>query len=65
MNEHKTFPQEKPEIPDEPKKPEINQPSDPKQPAIPQEDNPQMPNEMPQQSPAPAENPGTAPNGPK
>lgn len=45
--QHRTFPGEPQEIPQQPAQPEIDRPHDPKEPEIPQEDNQIVPDEYP------------------
>lgn len=45
--QHDTFPDEKPERPIPPERPEIKQPTDPKEPEIPEEDPQIIPDEYP------------------
>jgi hypothetical protein len=46
--QHRTFPNEQPEMPAPKGVPEVSRPSDPKEPEIPQEDPEQEPDELPE-----------------
>ena len=61
MKKH-TFPEEQPEMPVEPRRPEIDRPSDPKEPEIPGEDYDNIPQELPGNPQPPHENPPMPPD---